>query len=91
MIPILDISSYGPHADTVFHSRLPTFNSENMAAVFITCDKLFGLVLHMRHIIGASQGSTDVIITSQGGTILLLQMQRQRREVTCQGHTVGRC
>lgn len=77
--------------DTVFHSRLPTFNSENMAVVFITYDKLFGLVLHMHHIIGACQGGTNIIITSQRGTILLLQMQRQRREVTCQGHTVGRC
>lgn len=52
---------------------------------------LFGLVLHMHHIIGACQGGTNIIITSQRGTILLLQMQRQRREVTRQGHTVGRC
>lgn len=52
---------------------------------------LFGLVLHMHHIIGACQEGTNIIITSQRGTILLLQMQRQRREVTCQGHTVGRC
>lgn len=48
-------------------------------------------MLHMHHIIGACQGGTNIIITSQRGTILLLQMQRQRRAVTCQGHTVGRC
>lgn len=74
------MSSYSCHTDTVFSAYLPPFNSENRAVVFVIYDKLFGLVPYMC----CYQRYQHYITLTH-----ILQVQRQRREVTCPGSHSG--